>query len=105
MNVSDPGVRAVLWGLGSGSTDHERGQAVGAAMEMREELERLRTLALDLDATLRTLKLLADRDARVNAKTIYQQLERARARARHQRNDWRPRVTLGAEAPLGDDDP
>jgi GTPase len=82
MTVSDPGVRAVLWGLGSGSTDHDRGQAVGAAMEMREELERLRTLALDVDATLRTLKLAADRDARVNAKTIYQQLERARTRSR-----------------------
>jgi hypothetical protein len=79
---SDPRIRTVLWGLSSGANEHERGQAVGATMEMREELETLRTLAFDVDATLRSLKLLADRDSRVNAKTIYQQLERARARSR-----------------------
>lgn len=80
--MGDPGIRSVLIGLGGGSTERDRTEAVGVAMEMREELEKLRTLALDLDATLRTLKLLADRDRRVNAKTIYQQLERARARSR-----------------------
>jgi hypothetical protein len=75
-------ISTVLLGLSSGAFDRERADAAGEVMALREELERLRTLALDVDATLRTLKLLADRDARVNARTYYQQLERARARSR-----------------------
>ena len=83
--MSNPRIGVLMRGLAStGVTDHERAQGVGVAMEMHEELERLRTLALDLDATMRTLKMAADRDAKVNARTIYSHLERARSRCRHQ---------------------
>ena len=81
--MSNPRIGVLMRGLASaGVTDHERAQGVGEAMAMHEELERLRTLALDLDATMRTLKMAADRDAKVNARTIYNQLERARSRSR-----------------------
>lgn len=75
-------IRPILLGLSGAADDRDRTDAVGEAMALHEEAERLRTLAFDLDATMRTLKMAADRDARVNAKTIYQQLERARARSR-----------------------
>ena len=74
-------IRTILCGLADRTSTHERAQAVGATMEIREELERLRTLALDVDATLRALRGPSVRGARVSAKTIYQQLERARARS------------------------
>ena len=82
--MSDSRIRTILLGCAGdgGPTDHERALAVGAAMDVFEELEKLRTLAFDLDATMRTLKMAADRDAKVKAKTIYQQMERARARSR-----------------------
>lgn len=83
--MSDPRIRTVMLGIASidpADRDRDRAAATGAAMDLLDELERLRTLALDLDATLRTLKLLADRDARVNARTVYRQLERAWMRSR-----------------------
>jgi hypothetical protein len=75
-------IRGILLGLSRGADDRDRADAVGEAMALHEEAERLRTLALDLDATMRTLKMAADRDARVSARTLYNQLERARARSR-----------------------
>lgn len=82
--MGDPRIRTILIGCAGdgGPTSHERALAAGAAMDVFEEMEKLRTLAFDLDATMRTLKMAADCDAKVKAKTLYQQLERARARSR-----------------------
>ena len=80
--MTDPRLRTAYIGCAAyGVDDHERALAVGAIESMHTELEKLRTLAFDVDATLRSLKPLANRDARVRAHTIYQQLERARARS------------------------
>lgn len=78
--VSGTNIRTVMLGCAvSGVTEHERALAVGAAMEMHEELGRLRALADEVDRMVISLGPLAERGLRAQAATIRNRLMRARA--------------------------
>ena len=76
--VSGTNVRTVLLGTAiSGVTEHERALATGAAMEMHEELLRLRALADEVDRVVTALGPLAERGLHTQAATVWGRLKRA----------------------------
>jgi hypothetical protein len=81
--VSGTDIRTVLLGTAiAGVTEHERALATGAAMDMYEELLRLRALAEEVDRVAAALGPLAERGLRTQAATVRDRLKRARELSR-----------------------